>query len=791
MQDNSTYIDSKILDLIAYNCQPYPIIYNCCCNIMGKQQNRHKYLLEHIDYIIEHKNSAELMYVVIANNDIAFAKIMFDNNFKYYDEYLPRTTKHKNPLMMYAMQANRIFIIDMFLKKGANICSPIHNFTLLDVATTCYSFDIINMLIPYNPKSNECVSYLYSKNRRIINKNLSDSFLRRLMYAIGFQKDIKRNEENLIIFILKIITENNSEDLVKKYVELIVDIKNNNSASFINSAACSMLMLSNKYIFKHYAPYVDINNIYTLFSAIMKYNSSYDIKHLFDFYLNINMNAVKILIVSIIQYDIFCSNNDMTIYYIHKFIEKYDIINLLNINVNDYEIDIIDVIIQKYDEDTLNKLINLVPSIKNYLHLHISSIIRHNRLSILKMVSLEEYMTEQSELYIFEQKSILLNKYILKAIRYKSWNVYEYLLTLIEPYKFYEDYAYQNNYKGKMLNLNSKDLFEHRMRSLFDDYDEYRTENLQLIKYISLFMLNICGKVSIYKLAKYYEEVVYSSNKTVHMFSILSGIIFPNNKSVVVVFTLIFELSNFLKGVSNCNKLESLYDNTLIDIINKLKHHIKKYESEYKKIYKIAKSCINSKPNKKIYDVNHKHILFISYDNILINNNDDDSTLLIHTYKDIVNKPCEFNINIFELTKRLKYPTQLPNYDKLLKALTLNTSVQVTNDKIICESNSISIIINSYSNKFIKQIKHYASNIYSVNKDDIYHIYDFSVDKYLHMIHCKIEYEKDRVFSDKVTSKAYFKGSMIINNVTYNGTFEYYTNCYGVTFHRFFRICKN
>jgi hypothetical protein len=779
-----TKIDTNLINLILNTCQTDAIIYNCCVNIIQKDKLRHKYLNTHILHIINSKLSAELMFICIVMNDIAFAKILIDNNFKYVNVYLPRNVVYKNHLALYVALDNRTFIFKMFMNKGMNLLLKKNKYTILESLIARSPFNILDICLQYNIKSDNCLCCVYTEYYNDSIHTISDELLLRFTYALKFQNTILKNDENIICWIIKMINNNNNKNIIEQFTSVTKLINSN----LIPGIGFSIIVLANPNTFAFYINDYNKHDISVIIRSLLRTESGSHIKYIFDYYINSNIDIAKLVFYMIIEFDIYDKSSDIVLYIVSELIKYVEPETLLyysmdkmsnNSNDNDENniyINMIESIIEKYDIDIINKLIHIMPVIKDNLHKHIYTIIRCNKCDILKLISVKNYIQETALLYINNHEPVRLNKYVLYAIDNNAFNIYKYLLQYVEPNNLYNKYAIQCNFDSKKQYINNQILLEYKLHILYPNYENDRFKILSTLKYMILFILNICesNKFNIYKQIKYFEEITHSFEN--HMTAAIwlyesFGSVLPYSKKIITIFPLVYYMCEYSKGISNSNTDidVSICECAIKNLSCKIRNIIIPFKKKYTEILSIIRICLNSKLNIRLKQNIHTHTLF-------------EPELEQKVTQEIVVLD-----NIFELVKRLKYPTELPNYSKLYNALQLNTLVDCHKDRLVCTNNNITIIIKSTGYKYMKKIRHYACNIYSDDKTDINHIYDFSVDKYIHTICCKIAYDEDRSFENKTTTKAYFSGQMIIDNEIINGTYEYFTNCFGVTFHRLFR----
>jgi hypothetical protein len=788
------------------------------------------------------------MYSAIIMNDIPYVKYMCDFGFKDMSNKLPRNKVHNKNILYLAAENNRIIIFKILLdtsqKHNINIGS------LPKSAIKHFSYDIIKIIVQANIKYNDCISATFRmfynnecsesekmKNSKcIVTKKcdisvLTDEILHRTIYALQLQDEYSGSDIIAITDIIVSISSNNSIDLVNKFIDIVHKKK---------IPQHEYMFFTNKVTFPYFANIIPIKLLSKTLKLIIQMKPFSDNIYMFDYYLENKPELCLFIYYHILLY----SMHDFTINDIIYIMQKMTMIEDVNmffnkslciindkitydgisyaddiysvnmkgfikdVGTNEYNVfvdiyedteplkidcDAIKIILERFDQDTIETF--FIKMIQERLPEYISEIVRFNHYKLLKYID-NKYFNKTAILTSYENDIAVekhCNKYILKAIRYKSWDVKMYLMNEAHIQNNEYHFKYSNFYEN---NLSESMKLDYNLQSINNKYCENRFGNLIALKYVMLFLINVSEYGTTYKQVKYYEECVSSFNSELHLCDWifqLFGIIIPYSSELHLILPILCDICKKIstnKYVMNSKQYADI-DIGLDTITKSLRLNmntfatiIRKNIDEYKKIHNTINKCMMRYINKKLEKIVKKHTIFDSLHKIATENNKDVS----------IEKSTETrvkNTNIFNLIKRAKYPVELEHYQKFYKALELDTPIECYSGQIKCKRSDYTIIIYSTGKQFMKPIKSYSKNIYSSGKDDINHIYDFSIDKYLHAISCHIEYETNNIFLNKPMYRAYFDGTMIINNELIHGSFEYFTNCFGITFHRLFRPNKN
>ncbi len=140
---------------------------------------------------------------------------------------------------------------------------------------------------------------------------------------------------------------------------------------------------------------------------------------------------------------------------------------------------------------------------------------------------------------------------------------------------------------------------------------------------------------------------------------------------------------------------------------------------------------------------------------------------------------------------KLYFPIKVNHYDAIYDELKLKPRI-IENKKLIQFSdNGKTFIFDKIKLSFTKKpscwIKYYAPNIGIEEKKNFEHDIPFWIDKVIYKLNCYEDETPDINHIDKNTRMIYFVGSIIENNIKYDGVYEYFINGTGTLFHRMFR----
>jgi hypothetical protein len=755
--DNLSKITSvgihHILDSLG-KCNYDTIIYNCSVNIMNKLPDRHKHLKDNMSHVINSNSSLELMFLAIIMNDIAYVKLMLDNGYRYINSFMPRSHRKSKPLMYLAAIDNKPFIFKLFLQAGARTDIIVgKDIDLISAIVFKSDYKIIDIIIDYNLTCESCVYTLY---RCTDNTHINNDTIKRLIYSLQIQKNISPNDNRVVYYYADRISKDIDIRLIKELMYIVcekLELKYN------------IGFIVNKYTFPYYVKYNNPSNNFYMLRVLLTTNSILDIHHIVDYYFEHDTDIVKLIFFHVLKFDMKINDHNIMIDIVRKLVKIIDPKYLLKYEIcdttNKIKFDTLKLLIKRYDWNIIKLFNDYIPCLCDNLADYKSIIIQHKKLDILKQISIINIVNSTVDVSIVseETKTVKLNKYALKAVRYEAWDIYEYIAD-----KYNDNYS---KYVDKIKSYDKIMALDNKLVTLIPDYCNERKAILNNIKYVALMFININEKQNTFKHTKYLVEIMnyFGSTEKAHTtFSKLQGIVLPIDFRLKNLFAIITNINNSYATDNNYN--DETISKTIKNIHEKYMYIVTPHIYALKTLVHTINMALKQGIYKCLKNITNKYTIF---------------------EKNVTTNIIPIELDVSDLIKKLKYPTQLPHYSKLKEALLLNTNIITYTDKIVCTNNSITIIMYKTGDKYMNNIKHYACNIYSAGKDDIYHIYNFSVDKYLHTIPCRIITEPDRIFTDKITTKAYFNGQMIINNEIINGTYEYFTNCFGVTYHRLFR----
>jgi hypothetical protein len=141
---------------------------------------------------------------------------------------------------------------------------------------------------------------------------------------------------------------------------------------------------------------------------------------------------------------------------------------------------------------------------------------------------------------------------------------------------------------------------------------------------------------------------------------------------------------------------------------------------------------------------------------------------------------------------KLNFPIKVNHYDVICNELQINPHV-IENKKSLefINNKNKKYIFDKSKPSFNKKpscwIKYYAPNIGVEEKKNFEHEIPFWIDKVIYKLNCYEDETDDINHIDKNTKMIYFPGSIVDNNVKYDGVYEYFINGTGTLFHRMFR----
>lgn len=140
---------------------------------------------------------------------------------------------------------------------------------------------------------------------------------------------------------------------------------------------------------------------------------------------------------------------------------------------------------------------------------------------------------------------------------------------------------------------------------------------------------------------------------------------------------------------------------------------------------------------------------------------------------------------------KLNFPTKVQHYDYVFNSLLKEPVFSETNDSIVfTDDNKIYIFDKSrksFNKKPSRWIKYYSQNIGSEDKQNFEHDFPFWIDKIIYNLNCYEDETKDINNTNENTKMIYFSGSIIYNDIKYDGLYEYFISGTGTLFHRMFR----